>query len=88
MAALDLSRAAWRKSSRSSGSGSDCVEVAPIWRKSSCSSGSGDNCVEVATPGGVVAVRDSKNPTGAKLAFPARAWHAFTAATKAGEFDF
>ncbi len=90
MAALDLSRAAWRKSTRSSASGSNCVEVAPVWRKSSRSSGSGDNCVEVAAPGsadGVVAVRDSKNPTGAKLAFPARVWDAFTAATRHGAFD-
>ncbi|GAA4626259.1 hypothetical protein GCM10023196_033750 [Actinoallomurus vinaceus] len=37
----------WRKSSRSSGQGGDCVEVAP-WRKSSRSSGQGGNCVEVA----------------------------------------
>jgi hypothetical protein len=37
----------WRKSSRSGGSGGNCVEVAPLWRKSSRSDGSGGNCVEV-----------------------------------------
>jgi hypothetical protein len=38
----------WRKSSRSGGSGGNCVEVAPLWRKSSRSGGSGGECVEVA----------------------------------------
>ncbi|WP_329257290.1 DUF397 domain-containing protein [Actinoallomurus sp. NBC_01490] len=38
----------WRKSSRSGGSGGNCVEVAALWRKSSRSGASGDECVEVA----------------------------------------
>lgn len=47
----ELSRATWRKSSYSSGNGSNCVEVAhiPGWRKSSYSGGNSSNCVEVAT---------------------------------------
>ena len=36
----------WRKSSRSSGQGGQCVEVAS-WRKSGRSSSQGGNCVEV-----------------------------------------
>jgi hypothetical protein len=72
MNAPDLTRAVWRKSSRST-SASNCVEVA--WRKSS-RSGSGSNCVEVAfTP--APAVRDSKNPSGPILAFPVSAWLTF-----------
>ncbi|WP_031522528.1 DUF397 domain-containing protein [Streptomyces sp. NRRL F-5123] len=38
----------WFKSSYSSGSSGDCVEVALSWRKSSYSGSSGDDCVEVA----------------------------------------
>jgi hypothetical protein len=38
----------WRKSSRSSGGGGNCVEVT-TWRKSSRSSGGGGACVEVTT---------------------------------------
>lgn len=55
------------------------------WRKSS-HSGGGDNCVEVATNlPGIVAVRDSKNPTGPALAFTPDAWQAFLNRVKAGE---
>ncbi len=58
------------------------------WRKSSYSGGNGGDCVEVAVlPGGGRAVRDSKDPDGAKLAFTADQWMAFTTGVQAGEFD-
>ncbi|MGX7758788.1 DUF397 domain-containing protein [Streptomyces angustmyceticus] len=48
------------------------------WRKSSYSDGGADNCVEVCDGfPGAVPVRDSKNPTGGVLLFPADAWAAF-----------
>ena len=49
-----------------------------VWRKSSRSGGaSNTNCVEVAFAGPAVAVRDSKNPAAATLAFPAVQWSFF-----------
>ena len=54
-----------------------------IWRKSSRSSTTGQNCVEAATSlRGVVALRDSKNPSGEKLIFTHREWVAFTREVK------
>jgi hypothetical protein len=64
----DLTRAVWRKSTRSGDNGGDCVEVA-------------DNLP------GVVAVRDSKDPTGPVLTFTCEEWQAFLASAKDGEFD-
>jgi uncharacterized protein DUF397 len=59
-----------------------------VWRKSSYSSSNGGTCVEVASLGAVVvAVRDSKDPDGPRLAFPAGQWQAFTDQVKAGAFD-
>ena len=47
------------------------------WRKSSYSGQSG-NCVEVARNlPGLVAVRDSKEPDGARLVVSSEAWQAF-----------
>jgi hypothetical protein len=43
--------------------------------------------VEVAQLDTIVAVRDSKNPTGAVLTFVPIEWEAFIQATKDGEFD-
>jgi hypothetical protein len=58
------------------------------WRKSTYSGDNGGGCVEVARNlPGVVAVRDSKDPQGPKLAFTPDEWRAFTARIKAGEFD-
>ena len=54
------------------------------WRTSSYSS-NGTNCIEVSDDPG--AVRDSKNPEGAKLAFIAASWRAFTAKVKASLAD-
>jgi Domain of unknown function (DUF397) len=56
------------------------------WRKSSHSSGSGA-CVEVAELRTAIAVRDSKDPDGPKLVFPAADWQAFTDAVKAGSVE-
>lgn len=65
MAALDLSRATWRKSTRSQANG---------------------NCVEVAEVQNVIAVRDSKNPSGPTLAFDRTDWAAFVNGIHAGDF--
>ena len=80
--------AVWRKSSHSNANGGACVEVAAVWHKSSHSNANGGNRVEVAYAGpAVVAVRDSKDPDGPKLAFPAGQWAAFPRRIKAGAFD-
>ncbi|WP_328489358.1 DUF397 domain-containing protein [Streptomyces zaomyceticus] len=74
MSTTDL---AWFKSSYSSGSGDNCVEVALSWHKSSYSTGDGGNCVEVAACPSTVHVRDSKNPTGPQLALDPATWTEF-----------
>ncbi|MEV0329753.1 DUF397 domain-containing protein [Micromonospora echinospora] len=49
------------------------------WRKSTRSGGNGGECVEVADNlPGLVAVRDSKDPSGPALTFAPDAWAAFT----------
>lgn len=47
------------------------------WRKSSRSGHQGGECVEVADLAPMVAVRDSKDPDGPKLAFGSAAWQTF-----------
>ena len=61
---MDLTGAAWRKSSFSSGNGGACVEVA---------------IVPGATGGGgsLVALRDSKDPAGPALVLTPGEWRAF-----------
>jgi hypothetical protein len=74
MHASDLSRAAWRKSSYSNGTGGSCVEITPLSRQPGAA-------------GHAVAVRDSKNPDGPILAFTQGAWRDFMAQLKAGKLD-
>jgi hypothetical protein len=56
------------------------------WRKSSYSSNQ-MSCVEVAFASGMVATRDSKNPTGPVLRFAASGWATFLGRVKAGAVD-
>ncbi|WP_371626674.1 DUF397 domain-containing protein [Streptomyces sp. NBC_01116] len=70
---------AWFKSSYSSGSGDECVEVALEWHKSSYSSGSSGDCVEVATCPSTVHVRDSKLDASPQLALTPTTWSHFLA---------
>ncbi|MFH8366192.1 DUF397 domain-containing protein [Streptomyces sp. NPDC018031] len=56
------------------------------WYKSSYSGGDQGECLEVARGYADVPVRDSKNPTGPELVFPAESWSAFVSAVKRGEF--
>ncbi|MCX5145436.1 MULTISPECIES: DUF397 domain-containing protein [unclassified Streptomyces] len=69
----------WFKSSYSSDSGSQCIEVAHNWYKSSYSNDSGGACVEVATCAHAVRVRDSKDLAVPPLAVAPRSWADFTA---------
>ncbi|MGW5374833.1 DUF397 domain-containing protein [Nocardia sp. NPDC003999] len=58
------------------------------WFKSRHSSGGSGECVEVAhLSGGMVGVRDSKNPTGPALIFTPGEWDTFTAVVVDGEFE-
>ena len=84
---MDLTRAEWRKSSRSGSNGGACVEVATVWRKSSRSGDNGGDCVEVARNLHGVAVRDSKNPHGPVLTVDSTGWRDFIADVKAGRHD-
>jgi len=64
---IDLSRAVWRKSTRSNNGGA---------------------CVEVATNlPGMVAVRDSRDPDGAKLVITTTTWRSLVAGIRQGKFE-
>ncbi|ADI07747.1 hypothetical protein SBI_04627 [Streptomyces bingchenggensis BCW-1] len=59
------------------------------WVKSSYSNGDGGSCVEWApacASAGAVPVRDSKDPHGPALVFPAAAWSSFVSTVKGGGF--
>ncbi|MFI9152932.1 DUF397 domain-containing protein [Streptomyces sp. NPDC053367] len=77
----DLTGTIWRKSSYSGDTGGQCVECTPLgtatWRKSSYSGDTGGDCVEVADLRPHLAVRDSKDPDGPVLLFPASTWTRF-----------
>jgi hypothetical protein len=58
-----------------------------VWHKSSYS-GTQGNCVDVATNlPGLVVVRDSKDPDGARLVFTRVAWAVLMRRLKTGGFD-
>lgn len=66
----ELNDLTWRKASRSTSNGGQCIEVAsvpPAWRKASHSGTNGGDCVELASVAAAIAVRDSKDPDGPKL---------------------
>ena len=65
----------WRKSSYSTSTGGNCVEVGR-WRKSSHSDSTGGSCVEVSAPDAIL-VRDTTDRDGPVLAFRSPAWHRF-----------
>ncbi|MCP3818504.1 DUF397 domain-containing protein [Streptomyces sp. A3M-1-3] len=59
---------------------------AATWRKSSYSNSDGGQCVEVSDDfAAAIPVRDSKNPHGPVLVFPAADWSSFIAAIKGGQ---
>lgn len=57
-----------------------------VWRKANMSAQNG-SCVEVARLAGAVAVRDSKDPDGAKLVFAPAEWESFLDGAAKGEFN-
>lgn len=57
------------------------------FRKSSFSNSSGGHCLLVAEKEGIVAVRNSKDPTKKTIVFTRDEWSAFIRGAKAGEFD-
>ena len=79
MTNVELRATRWRKSSHSSGTEGQCVEVAALWRKSSHSGGEGQECVEVAalTVRQMIGMRDSKDPGGPVLSFTPAEWATF-----------
>ncbi|MCS0601346.1 DUF397 domain-containing protein [Streptomyces sp. LP11] len=68
---------AWFKSSYSSASGDNCIEVAHTWRKSSYSSSGSGDCVEVATTPATIHIRDSKAKQGPHLSLSPTTWTSF-----------
>ncbi|MGP4111557.1 DUF397 domain-containing protein [Streptomyces sp. 4N509B] len=59
------------------------VSTPSSWRKSTYSGADNGDCVEVADNiPGAIPVRDSKNPDGPALVFPAAGWSSFVTAVK------
>ena len=66
----------WRKSSYSSGSSGNCVEVASSGRRKASHSSSG-NCAETASAVGMILLRDTTDRCGVTLGVPDTAWAKF-----------
>lgn len=61
--------------------------TALTWRKSSYSNSDGGACIEICDEvAGLVPVRDSKDPHGPVLVFPAESWAAFVSAVRGDGF--
>lgn len=56
------------------------------WRKAMRSVNAGA-CAEVASAAGVVVVRDSQDPLGLLIQYPAGSWRTFLSGARAGRFD-
>ncbi len=67
----DLSRATWRKSSYSNGTGGSCVEITTL----------------PGHDGHAIAVRDSKDPDGPVLTFTPAQWRHLTVRIKTGRLS-
>jgi Domain of unknown function (DUF397) len=64
------------------------MELAHVrWRKSAHSSGNAARVDVADLPNDDRAVRDSTNPAGAVLTFPAAVWSAFTTGIQLGDID-
>ncbi|MET8824864.1 DUF397 domain-containing protein [Streptomyces sp. NPDC004610] len=74
---MNTSELAWYRSSYSTASGDNCVEIALSWRKSSHSSTASGDCVEIATSPFAIHVRDSKSQADPQLALSPGTWGAF-----------
>jgi hypothetical protein len=53
-----------------------------VWRKAERSTSNGGECVEVASLPEIIAVRDSKDPSGPVLPFSSEKWRSFTEGLK------
>ncbi|MFF4949974.1 DUF397 domain-containing protein [Streptomyces chattanoogensis] len=67
---VDLSTAEWAKSSYSDANGGECLEFTR----------------DLTEAHGLIPIRDSKNPDGPALVFPAAHWSSFVTAVKNGSF--
>lgn len=56
------------------------------WRKAKRSMSNG-NCTEVTVAADFIAVRDSKDPYGPVLQYPAGSWRSFLQDARTGKFD-
>jgi hypothetical protein len=71
---IDLTVVRWRKGSRSSGQGSNCVEIADL-----------DSKITGGAP--MIAIRDSKNPATGVFVLSQTDWADLAHTVKAGQLD-